>query len=157
MTKVQSYRMKQTERGNEALKMLARYFEKKEGLLTVSMKESCFSSGSYGQPDLIFGKDGVEVKRVEFMSRSHFKNGEEFRIKMGHMSLKHESWNYLKEWCKKTKKEPCLIIVLTWGRNQPIFVKFTKEQVNNMQRRQSNKKWIQISSWDALLKGEILT
>jgi len=148
--------MKQTERGNEALNMVAEYFEKENGLLTVSMRESCFSSGSFGQPDFVFKGSGIEVKRVEFMSRSHFKEGEEFRVNMGHMSLRHQAWDSLKEWCKNNGKTPALIIVLTWGRKAPIFLKFSQEQIDKMQREQITKEWIQICSWDALLEGELL-
>lgn len=140
-----TYRSKQTERGNEALK-----------LLSVSLHESHFSTGRDGAPDLVYQGEGIEVKRVEFMSRARFNEGEEFRVHIGTMYLEHTSWNWLKEWCNQNNKIPSLIIVLTWGRQHPIFVKFSQEQIDKMQQEQLKNKSIHLNSWDALLQGEIL-
>ena len=151
-----TYRAEQTERGNEALQFLADFLETKGGLFSVSMKETKYSMGVWGSPDLVFRDEGIEVKRVEFMARSRFNKGEEFRLHIGHVGLKHQFWNDLKKWCEGNKKIPALVIVLTWGKHPPIFVKFSKDQVDEMQRQQIKNQWIHLSSWDALLQGEIL-
>jgi len=48
-----------------------------------------------------------------------------------------------------------LVAVLCWGRQKPIFLKLTKEQVDNFQQNQKHKKWFDINSWALLREGEI--
>lgn len=150
-----THRQRQTERGLEAVQSLAKFLESKNGPLTVSIHESHFSSGSHAQPDLVFGAYGIEVKRVEMFTRHHFPKKESYYAHLGHASLLHESWDGLKEWCKRNFKVPLLVVVLTWGRQAPIFVKLSQGQIDELQVQQAEKRWIQLNSWDVLLKGEI--
>lgn len=136
--------------------MFAKYLEEKYGHLTVSINESKYSSGSHGYPDIVFKEEGIEVKRVEFLGKHRFKDQEIFYGHLGYMSLLHQSWNWLKQWCSENKKEPSVVIVLTWANQSPLFIKFSKEQINELQREQIHKKYIQISSWNALHKGELI-
>jgi len=153
-----SYRFKQTERGNEALEMLANFLESKNGKLTVSLHESHFSAGQQGQPDIVFKEYGIEVKRVKIFSMNIYtrKEKEECHLHLNNMCLAHESWNYLKEWCKEHKKIPMLIVVLTWGKQQPLFIKFSQKQIDKLQEQQRHKKWIQLNAWKIIVQGEIL-
>lgn len=147
--------MKQVERGNEAVEMLRAFLESKGGLLTVSIHESKYSSGSSGYPDLIFNEYGIEVKRVELLTKNRFKNGEEFYKHIGYFKIKHESWNSLKEWCKKNGKIPIAVAVLTSGSLRPIFIKFTQKQIDLLQIEQKKKKWFGLNIIEALINGEI--
>lgn len=151
-----TYRGYQTERGIEALEMLANYLESKNGKLTVSIHETHYSSGCHGQPDIIYKEYGIEVKRVEIFSKTMFKEDEKYYIHLNNMGLSHQSWNYLKEWCKENSKIPMLVVVMTWGRQKPLFIKFSKEQIDELQKQQRHKNWIQLNAWQILSEGEIL-
>lgn len=151
-----SYRTHQTERGNEALNLFAEFLEKKGGPLSVSIREPNYSAGSWGRPDIVYRECGIEVKRVEFLCKHRFEEKQRFYAHLGHMTLLHDSWNRLKEWCKENSKVPALVIVLTWGRKPPIFIMFSQQQVDQWQQEHKGTIYIRIASWDALLQGEIL-
>lgn len=138
------------------MKMFAEFLEKHRGILTVSINEHNYSTGRDGKPDLIFGSYAIEVKRVEFLCKHRFQDGEMFRPHIGHMSLLHESWNWLKEWTIENKKTLILVVVLTLGRQPPIFIKFNQTQIDALQQAQKNNKWIQLNVWDILQQGEML-
>lgn len=92
-----AYRVKQTERRNETLKMFAGFLEINGGSLIVSIHESHYSSGTQRQPDIVYKEFGIEVKRVEFLSRARFNKGDNFRLNIGTMSLNRDSWKWLNE------------------------------------------------------------
>lgn len=150
-----SYRMKQTERGLEAIKMLKDFIEKNYGLLNISIHEPKYSSGKDGFPDLVFRKFGVEVKRIEILTKHRFNKRQNFYAHIGWLKIRHESWNNLKEWCFENGKTPLLVTVLTCGKLSPIFVRFTKEQIDKLQQEQQHKKWFGLNIIDILLEGEI--
>lgn len=150
------YRSHQTERGNEALNLFANFLENKGGSLSVSIREPNYSAGTWGQPDIIHKEEGIEVKRVEFLCKHKFRDTKTVYAHLGHMSLLHESWNRLKKWCLENKKKPALVIVLTWGRQPPIFVKFSELEVDQKQLEQIDRMCVKITAWEALLQGEIL-
>lgn len=152
-----SYRMQQTQRGNEALEMLAKFLESKNGLLTVSIHESHYSSGIHSQPGIVFGVYGIEVKRVEMFVKNHYeKNGTQYCDgQLGQLYLSHDSWDKLKRWCAQNVKIPMLVAVLTHGRQPPIFVKLSQPQVDEMQMAQKKKIGININIVKLLLTGEI--
>jgi len=143
-------RQEQTKRGLEGIKMLKSFFE-------VNDIPFSPSSGSYDNPDIISKPFGIEVKRVEFLCKHRFNKRENFYIHLGDIKLCHESWNGLKEWCKKKGYIPLLIIVLTFKRQKPIFVRFTRKQIDSLQKEQLNNKWIKINAWNILIDGKILT
>lgn len=150
-----SYRMKQTERGLEAVEMLRAFLETKGGVLTVSVHETHYSSGYAGYPDLIFNEFGIEVKRVEILTKKRFNNGEKFYKNLGSLKIQHEAWNSLKEWCSDNGKKLIVVAVLTCGSLRPLFVKFTREQIDKFQQEQKRKKWIRFNFIEVLREGEI--
>ena len=147
--------MKQTERGLEAVEMLRAFLETKGGLLTVSVHESKYSSGSYGYPDLIFNKYGIEVKRVALLTKRKIGKGNNFYNHIGRLKFKLESWNSLKEWCKNNGKKPMLVAVLTNGGQKPIFVYFYEPEINVLKEEQKKNSWISLSFFEVLHRGEI--
>lgn len=138
------------------MKMFAEYLEKHKGPLTVSINEHNYSTGRDGNPDMIFGSYAIEVKRVEFLCKHRFQDGEMYHAFVGHMSLLHESWNWLKEWTVKNKKTLILVVVLTLGYQPPIFIKFSQDQIDALQQQQKHKAWIQLNVWDILKQGKML-
>jgi len=150
-----SLRARQTERGLEAVKMLADFLEGKDGVLTVSIHESKYSSGVNGCPDLVYDSFAIEVKRVEFLTRHKFDKGEHYWTQLGQMSLLHESWERLKQWSKNNGKTPLIVLVLTVGKQDPLFVKLTQTQIDDLQQLQRGLKWVKLSSWQALTLGEV--
>jgi len=153
-----SNRALQVQRGMEAVLALAKFLESKNGNLTVSIHESQYSSGAYGQPDLIFKKHGIEVKRVQMICR-HKPYGKQKKehINLGSFKLEHQSWADLKAWCESHSKTPLLVVAMYYARRKPIFVRLSQSQINELQKTQLHKRYIQLDCWECLRQGEIWT
>jgi len=65
-----TYRVKQTERGKDAVHSLASFLENIFGNFNLSVHESGYSRGEYGSPDIVFKEFGIEVKRIEFLNHN---------------------------------------------------------------------------------------
>lgn len=155
-----SYRLKQTERGEQAVRMLQHFLESRYGILTTSVHEPKYSSGQDGYPDLVFRHTGIEVKRVELIRLDAQPNNPTNKRNakytyLGNLKVNNESWNREKEWCKENHKHLILIMVLTLKNREPIFVRFKQAQIDKLQQEQ-NKKWFCLGVWDALKTGKIL-
>jgi len=150
-----NYKKKQVERGLEAVEMLRSFLEKKGGLLTVSVHENKYSSGSYGFPDLTFNEFGIEVKRVALLTKRKIENKDSFYNHIGRLKFNRESWKGLKEWCQNNGKKPMLVAVLTNGGQKPIFVYFYEPEIDLLEKEQQKNKWISLSFFDVLHRGEI--
>jgi len=156
--KKKSNRAMQVQRGVEAVKALAKFLESKNGNLTVSIHEVNYSSGAFGKPDLIFKEYGIEVKRVQLCCfHKPYGRQKKPHINLGSFKLEHTSWADLKAWCAQQGKIPLLIIAIYYARRQPIFVKLSQSQVDELQKPQLHKKYIQLDCWECLRQGEIWT
>ena len=146
------------ELGKQAVKALAKFLESKNGELVVSIHESQYSAGSFGQPDLVFKEYGIEVKRIQFVCK-HKPYGRQKKphINLGSFKLEHRSWTDLKAWCAQHGKTPLLVVALHYQRRKPIFVKLTQSQVDELQKSQLYKKYIQLDCWRCLQQGEVWT
>lgn len=153
-----SYRVFQTQRGKEALQMFVDFLEKHFGTLQgLSVNEKNYSTGSWSRPDVIFRQFAFEIKRAEFMAKARINDKDFYYAHLNNLSVLHESWNNLKTWCRLNHKQPALIVVLTCGRQPPMFVGFNQAQVNALQEAQRHKKWFQLNAWGILREGIILT
>lgn len=128
-------RQTQTERGIEAVKMLADFLEKKSNLFNVSIFESGYSVGVHHYPDLVFRQFGVEVKRIEFLVKTRLKKSEDSRASLNNLKIYTASWDGLKDHCSKSNLVPILVAVVTLGRQPPIFVGFSSAQVDEMRHK----------------------
>lgn len=123
----------------------------------LSTNEKDYSTGSWSRPDVVFRQFGIEVKRVEFLTRHRIGDRDFYYAHLNNVSLLHESWDDMKTWCQKHKKKPALIVVLTCGRQDPIFVGFNQAQVDALQKEQRHKVWVQMNAWTILREGIMLT
>ncbi len=124
-----SHRQKQARRGQEAVEMLARFLEEKHGILTVSINESGYSTGTQYTPDMVFMNYAIEVKRVELLTQTK----EDFHAHINDLKVNSESWRGMKQFCKKQNKIPVLVVTLCWGNQQPTFIGFTQQQIDAYQ------------------------
>jgi hypothetical protein len=123
-------RREQYERGYEGVQMLAKFLESHTGVLTVSVNEAQYSQGNMFFPDLVFLNYGAEVKRAELLTSNRFSKGQQFRGSLGSIHINNCGWHNLKAYCRKTSKELVLITVLTFGKQDPLFIGIEPEQVD---------------------------
>jgi len=132
--KILSYRQKQAKRGQQAVEMLAAFLEQQHGILTVSINESGYSTGQQYIPDMIFMNYAIEVKRIEFLTTTKSKSKDDmYTVHINDLKVNSESWLGMQKFCKLHKKIPVLVAVLTWGRQPPLFIGFTKQQIDAYQ------------------------
>jgi len=140
----------------QAVKALAKFLESKNGGLTVSIHESQYSSGAFGQPDLVFKEYAIEVKRVQVICKHKCDSkSQKMHSFLGHFSLEHQSWTDLKAWCVKHNKTPLLVVALYYARRAPVFVVLNQCQVDELQQFQLHKRYIQLDCWRCLQQGEV--
>jgi len=158
VTKTPSYRVFQTRRGKEALKMFVDFLETHFGPLQgLSVNEANYSTGSWSRPDVVFRQFGIEVKRVELMAKARIPDKDFYYAHLNNLSINHKSWDRMKTWCRQNQKKPVLVVVLTCGFQEPMFIRFNQFQVNALQQAQRSKKWFQLNAWGVLREGIILT
>jgi hypothetical protein len=120
----------QYELGYEGVQLLAKFLESRTGILTVSVNESQYSAGNMFFPDCVFLNYGLEVKRSQFLTRSNFKRGQQFRAALSAIHINNCGWHYLKEYCSNNGKLLRLVTVLTWANQEPIFIGLSEPQVD---------------------------
>lgn len=166
----ENHRQTQTARGIEAVQMLADFLEKHAGVLNVSVFEKGYSVGVHHCPDLVFRQYGVEVKRIELLCRTRIKGSESSRLALNNLKIYTASWAGIKCHCVDLKLIPVLIAVVTFGKQPPIFVGFTADQIDEMERiyqhrhsphgggvaRESLGYWFGVNSFAVLREGTIL-
>jgi hypothetical protein len=133
-----SFRTKQTERGNEALHFFASYLESVFGNFNISVHEHEYSTGQNGCPDIVFREYGIEVKRMEFLTKSRFNKSEDYHACQNWLKVNSFEWRDQKKWCRQNKKKHVLVVVFTWGRTS-LFVGFTEKQIDHMREECKNR------------------
>jgi hypothetical protein len=131
---VENFRVKQTERGNEALHMFADYLESVFGNLNISVHEHGYSTGEYGSPDIVFREYGIEVKRIEFLAKKQYGKMEDYHAFQNALKMNGFEWKEQKTFCRKNKKKHVLVVVFTWGRDS-LFVGFTEKQIDTIREK----------------------
>jgi hypothetical protein len=171
MSEQTNFRKKQTERGNEAVHLFGKFLEGLFGELNISIHEQGYSVGAFGCPDIVFREYGIEVKRVELLTKRHYRKTEDYNACQNCLKVNSFEWDLQKTWCRKNKKTHVLVVVFTWGRADPIYLGFTEQQINvfreDCKNRPSYKRenestdyhnafWFGKSSFELLRVGTVL-
>jgi hypothetical protein len=82
---------------------------------------------------MIFMQYAIEAKRLEMVTAVNQPKRGDYRTALNWLKVNSDSWEHLKEFCKIHKKIPILIIILTWGNQEPIFIGFTEQQIDHYQ------------------------
>jgi len=120
-------------RGQQGVAMLTKFLEQQHCILSVSKSESNYSAGTQYTPDMIFMQYAIEAKRLEMVTSVNQPKRGDFRTALNWLKVNSDSWVHLKEFCVKNKKIPILIVILTWGKQEPIFIAFTEQQIDHYQ------------------------
>jgi len=118
-------------RGQEGVDMLRQFLEKQFGIMSLSINEPNYSTGTQYAPDMVFMNYAIEVKRLEMMSAKRQQKKQDYLTSLNNLKVNSDSWEQLKAFALKRKKIPILIIVLTWGNQEPIFIGFNKNQIES--------------------------
>jgi hypothetical protein len=165
------FRTQQTERGNEALHSFASFLESVFGNFHISVHEHGYGVGLNGCPDIVFREYGIEVKRMEFLTKQRYSPTEDYHVSLNWLKVNGFEWRLQKKFCRENKKCHVLVVVFTWGKADPIFVGFTEAQIDQIyaeckhrpsfEREETSTEyrkafWFGASTFELLKRGKVL-
>ena len=130
--------------GERAVRRLAEHLEKSGHLVKIM-------NGSYGEPDLIYGKYAVEVKHVQFLYRK--MTGNKQYVQFGDFMCSKKAWYKMVSWARNNGYEPIMIAVTEISRKVRIFLEFNEVTINKLMLRNEPSVRMHVPSWEMLMIG----